>query len=86
MTDREFILKAKASAFHAYAEEFPNITIDSDKFQVVWMCHILGFKKCLIAYVSGEDCHYTEVTYNRDKNELYVDLYEKVSNKRHVLR
>ena len=25
---------------------------------------------------------YAEVTYNRDKNEMYVDIYKKVSNTR----
>ena len=23
---------------------------------------------------------YAEVTYNRDKNEIYVDMYKKISN------
>ena len=25
---------------------------------------------------------YTEVTYNRDKDEMYVDIYQKISNKK----
>ena len=86
MRDNEFIESAKASAFHAIAEIFPNMTIDPDRLQIVWMCHILGFKKCLVAYVGGGDNHYIEVTYNCDKNELYVDVYDKVLNRRHQIK
>lgn len=47
--------------------------------QVVWMVHLLGFKKGI--YIdNGDNQRIYEVTYNRDKNEMYVDAYEKQSN------
>lgn len=85
MRDNEFIESAKASAFHALVEISPNMTIDRDRLQVVWLCHTLGDKKCLVTYI-GEDSHYIEVTYNCNKNELYVDVYNKVLNRRHQIK
>lgn len=47
--------------------------------QVVWMVHLLGFKKGI--YIdNGQNQRIYEVTYNRDQNEMYVDAYEKQSN------
>ena len=87
MRDDEFIENAKTHAFRALAEiSHNNMTIEPNRFQVVWMCHVLGDKKCLIAYVGGGDNHYIEVTYNCDKDELYVDVYDKVLNTRHQIK
>lgn len=50
-----------------------------DQLEMVWFAHELGYKKCTIW---GEPMgnKYAEVTYNRDKDEMYVDIYEKISN------
>ena len=52
-----------------------------DQLEMVWFAHELGYKKCTIW---GEPMRhkYAEVTYNRDKDEMYVDIYEKISNAR----
>ena len=39
----------------------------------------LGYKKCTIWGQPMGD-RYAEVTYNRDKDEMYVDIYKKISN------
>ena len=54
----------------------PNIAI-SEMF-VVWMVKVLQNNKALISAHSTDN--YYEVTYNGDKNELYVDEYIKNTN------
>ena len=48
-----------------------------DQLEIVWFAHELGYKKCTIW---GEPMgnKYAEVTYNRDKDEMYVDIYQKI--------
>ena len=50
-----------------------------DQLEMVWFAHELGYKKCTIW---GEPMRgkYAEVTYNRDKDEMYVVIYQKISN------
>lgn len=45
---------------------------------VVWSCYILGNRKYLIGCKTNE--RYFEVTYNKSKNEWYVDIYKKTYN------
>lgn len=51
---------------------------DSELF-IVWSCYILGNRKYLVGMQKGE--YYFEVTYNRLKNEWYLDVYNKIDNK-----
>ena len=55
--------------------------IDISQLDMVWFAHELGYKKCTIWGEPMGD-KYAEVTYNRDKDEMYVDIYEKISNTR----
>ena len=50
-----------------------------DQLEMVWFAHELGYKKCTIwgGPMRGK---YAEVTYNRDKDEMYVVIYQKISN------
>ena len=50
-----------------------------DQLEMVWFAHELGYKKCTIWGEPMGD-KYAEVTYNRDKDEMYVDIYEKIIN------
>ena len=45
---------------------------------IVWSCYILGNRKFLVGSISNN--HYFEVTYNKEKDEWYVDEYSKVKN------
>lgn len=45
---------------------------------IVWSCYILGYRKFLVGSISNN--RYFEVTYNRQKDEWYVDEYAKVNN------
>ncbi len=46
---------------------------------VVWHCYILGYEKWLLG--NTLDDMYYEVTYNKAKDEFYLDAYKKLENK-----
>ena len=52
--------------------------ITPDDLYVVWFCKTLQNWKALVSGVHIEE--YIEVTYNGDKQEVYVDVYQKVKN------
>ena len=52
-----------------------------NQLEMVWFANELGYKKCTIWGEPIGD-KYAEVTYNRDKDEMYVNIYEKISNTR----
>lgn len=45
---------------------------------VVWFCKTLQNWKALVSGVNIKE--YIEVTYNGDKKEIYVDVYQKACN------
>lgn len=51
---------------------------------VVWACKTLQNYKCLASTTVQGDGIYAEYTYNGDKQELYEDVYKKLSNARIV--
>lgn len=80
MTSYQFEKAAKNAVVNVMKEKH-GIAVGMDELQLVWFAHTLGHKKCtLYAHVLGN--YYPEVTYSLEKHELYVDVYEKVSNTR----
>lgn len=67
MTSYEFEKVAKNAVIKTLGED-----IAIDRLDFVWFSHILGAKKCLIW---GPDMYdkYAEVTYNKDKDKIYVN-------------
>lgn len=51
---------------------------------VVWSCKTLQNYKCLASTTISGDGIYAEYTYNGDKQELYEDVYGKITNTRHT--
>ena len=47
---------------------------------IVWKCYILGNAKWLISTTLPDGIYY-EVTYNKAKNEFYLDAYKKFENR-----
>lgn len=82
MTNEKFIEKAK-NLVAEYAEEHLDKTDDVLSFDVfvVWSCFILGNQKALISTTIHDGMYY-EVTYNKEKNEIYFDAYKKFENKK----
>lgn len=74
MTSHEFEKAAKNAVIKVL-----NKNINIDQLDLVWFAHELGYKKCTI-WGSPMGARYAEVTYNRDKDEMYVDIYRKISN------
>lgn len=78
MTSYEFEKIAKNAVINVMKEQY-NIELQIGELEFVWFAHELGFKKCTL-YAQKLGHYYPEVTYNRDANELYVDIYLKQSN------
>lgn len=82
MTDKKFTQTCKkivADYFNANADKTDRADITPDDVRIVWQCKALqNFKALVITNVS--DGMYYEITYNGDKNEIYVDAYKKWEN------
>lgn len=78
MTSYEFEKVAKNAVIKVMKEQY-DIDLTINELEFVWFAHELGYKKCTL-YAKALGHYYPEVTYNRDANELYVDIYLKQSN------
>ena len=82
MTSYLFEVAAKNAVIKTVKENHgESFTID--QIHMVWFAHLLGFKKGIFidaGKVAGKNNRIYEVTYDRDKNALYVDEYDKVEN------
>ena len=65
-----------------YVEEHLDKSASKQQFEVfvVWQCCILGNAKWLLS-ITLPDSMYYEVTYNKIKNEFYLDAYKKFENR-----
>ena len=54
--------------------------IEADDVFVVWSCKTLQNYKCLVSTTVSGDGIYAEYTFNGDKQELYEDVYKKLTN------
>lgn len=54
--------------------------ISLDNVFIVWSCKTLQNYKCLASTTVDGDGIYAEYTYNGDKQELYEDVYKKLTN------
>lgn len=59
-------------------------TIDLSNVFIVWSCKTLQNYKCLASTTVSGDGIYAEYTYNGDKQELYEDVYKKLTNTCHT--
>ena len=57
------------------------IKIELDNVFVVWSCKTLQNYKALLSTTVSGDGIYAEYTYNGDKQELYEDVYRKLTNR-----
>lgn len=80
MTTYEFERAAKRLVIHETQYEYDE-DYQIEDISVVWMAHLLGNKKCILID-NGENLRLYEVTYNANKNEMYLDVYFKHSNRR----
>lgn len=77
MDDFQTICKEKLVDWYA---ENKQIFIDLNSVFIVWSCKTLQNYKCLVSTTISGDGIYAEYTYNGDKQELYEDVYKKLTN------
>lgn len=80
MTNREFIKLAEDKVAH-YTFDVLGCKQTAIEIFVVWQVKVLQNNKALLATDVKGDQHYYEVTYNGDKKQLYLDVYDKQENK-----
>ena len=78
MTSYEFEVAAKNAVAEVLWDRFHE-DYDISRIQVVWFAHTLGNKKAILID-NGQNRRMYEVTYNAQKHELYVDVYDKLIN------
>lgn len=66
--------------FNGRVDKTDSTRITKDDVFVVWYCKTLQNAKALLS-TNVSDGMYYELTYNGDKNELYLDAYKKWENK-----
>lgn len=69
---------------HDYTNDHSAPLINQSNVFVVWSCKTLQNYKCLVSTTVSGDGIYAEYTYNGDKQELYEDVYKKLTNTCHV--
>lgn len=80
-TDSEFVNKA-VSLVAEYTDEHLDRSDEKPEYSVfvVWYCKTLQNFKALLSTTLFDGMYY-EVTYNGDKNEMYLDSYKKFENR-----
>lgn len=78
MDNERFISLCKLSVKDYYLSNH-NSLLSSSNIYVVWSCKTLQNNKALLS-TNISDGMYYEITFNGDKNELYLDAYKKQFN------
>lgn len=78
MTSYEFEVICKNEIIKELKEKYKE-TFKIEELHLIWFSKNLQNMKCCICEL-GEDSRYYECTYNGNKKELYVDIYEKIHN------
>ena len=84
MADFQSVCKNKMVEWYNYRPDVEfdkRIKIDLSNVFVVWSCKTLQNYKCLVSTTVSGDGIYAEYTYNGDKQELYEDVYRKLTNR-----
>lgn len=66
--------------FNNSVDKTDNKKIGIEDVYVVWMCKALNNSKALLS-TNVSDGMYYELTYNGEKDEIYLDAYKKWENK-----
>ena len=83
MDNQKFVEFAKGAVvdyFNSRKEITDEGRLTPEDVYVVWLCKTLQNNKALLSTTVWDGMYY-EVTYNGDKNEMYLDAYKKWDNK-----
>ena len=80
--DNDKFLKLCKELVKDYTNEYLNneAEINENAVYCVWLCRTLGNNKALLSTTLFDGMYY-EVTFNGNKNEIYLDAYKKLENK-----
>lgn len=78
MTTCEFIETAQ-KAIADFLTAYHLKPVESDDVFVVWQCKTLQNHKAILAAPTPDNLLF-EATYNGDKQEMYIDAYDKIKN------
>lgn len=78
MTSYDFMVKAKKKV-SAFLTDYHKKPIEWTDVFVVWQCKTLQNHKAILAAATPDKLMF-EVTYNGDKAEMYLDVYDKIAN------
>ena len=62
-----------------HLDKTDNVQITYEDTYVVWYSKVLQNSKALLSTTLPDGCYY-EVTYNGNKDEMYIDVYKKWEN------
>ena len=79
MGNEQFIKLAKAAVVKYANDHLETTGITEEDVFISWSCKTLQNNKALAATTLADGMYY-ELTYNGDKDELYLDAYQKVEN------
>lgn len=65
--------------FNSRKDKTDSKHLEAEDIFVVWSCKTLQNNKALLSTTVADGMYY-EVTYNGDKNEVYLDAYKKWEN------
>lgn len=67
--------------FNSHSDKTDKVEITENNVFIVWICKTLQNNKALVSTTISDGMYY-EITYNGDKNEIYLDAYKKWENKK----
>ena len=76
--------KVVVDYFNSIVDRTDNMQLTEDNVYIVWFSKTLQNFKALLSTTVSDGMYY-EITYNGDKNELYLDAYKKWENKKITL-
>lgn len=76
--------KVVVDYFNSRVDKTDNMQLTEDNVYIVWFSKTLQNFKALVSTTVSDGMYY-EITYNGDKNELYMDAYKKWENKKITL-
>lgn len=88
MSEKDFIKLCKETVINyvnEHIDKTDNKKITEENVFTVWMCKTLQNNKALVSTTLFDGMYY-ELTYNGDKNELYLDAYKKWENRKIALQ
>lgn len=80
----ELCKKVVVDYFNSRVDKTDNTQLTEDNVYIVWFSKTLQNFKALVSTTVSDGMYY-EITYNGDKNELYMDAYKKWENKKITL-